>query len=192
MSAAEVIAAGKTIYGPLLLSILIPVLVTLVLGKVFCSWICPANLLLEVTGKLRKLLRLAELPPAEVRFSRGNKYVLLGVGLAVAAIVGLPMFALIYPPAALSRLAHAWIFGTSMVGGLRTPPWMYFSSIAVVLVVSFGLFEGIERRFGWRFVTRLTPTTALHDAITITSFATPMPCCRSRCSITWPTTSSTC
>ncbi len=28
------------------------------------------------------------------------------------------------------------------------PPWMYFSSIAFVLVVSFGLFEGIERRSG--------------------------------------------
>lgn len=30
------------------------------------------------------------------------------------------------------------------------PPWMYFLSIAFVLVVSFGTFEGIERRFGSR------------------------------------------
>lgn len=29
-----------------------------------------------------------------------------------------------------------------------TPPWMYYSSIAFVLVVSFGLFEVVDRRFG--------------------------------------------
>ncbi len=118
LAAAEAVAAGKTLYRPLLLWTLLPVLITMLLGKVFCSWICPANLLLEITGKLRGLLRLAELPPAEVKFSRANKYVLLGVGLIVAAIVGLPMFALIYPPAALSRLVHAWILGTSMAGML--------------------------------------------------------------------------
>ena len=116
LAAAEAAAASRTIYPPLLLSTLIPVVVTLVLGKVFCSWICPANLLLEVTGKLRGLLRFAEIPPAEIRFSRANKYVLLAVGLVIAAVVGGPIFALIYPPAALSRLVHAWIFGTSLTG----------------------------------------------------------------------------
>ncbi len=116
LAAAEAVAAGKTLYLPLLLSILLPVVVTLLLGKVFCSWICPANLLLEITGKLRGLLRFAEIPPAEVKFSQTNKYVLLAVGLLIAAIVGLPLFALIYPPAALSRLLHGWIFGTSVTG----------------------------------------------------------------------------
>jgi len=116
LAAAEAVAATRSVHGPLLLSILVPVLVTLVLGKVFCSWICPANLLFEISGKLRKLLRFAELPPAEVAFSRANKYVLLAVGLIIAAIVGLPIFALIYPPAAISRLIHAWIFGTSLTG----------------------------------------------------------------------------
>ena len=116
LAAAEAIVASRSVYGPLLMSILVPVLVTLVLGKVFCSWICPANLLFEISGKLRKLLRLAELPPAEVEFSRVNKYVLLVIGLLFAAVVGLPIFALIYPPAAMSRLIHAWIFGTSLTG----------------------------------------------------------------------------
>lgn len=118
LAAAEAAAAGRTVYLPLLLSILIPVAVTLLLGKVFCSWICPANLLLEITGKLRRLLRFAELPPAEVEFSRANKYVLLAVGLLIAGMVALPIFALIYPPAALSRLLHGWIFGTSITGVL--------------------------------------------------------------------------
>ncbi len=116
LAALEPTFASKTFHAPLFASILIPVIVTLLFGKVFCSWICPANLLFEITGKLRALLRLAEIKPGEVRFSRINKYVLLVVGLIVAAIVGLPLFALIYPPAALSRFIHAWIFGTSVTG----------------------------------------------------------------------------
>ena len=118
LAAAEATAAGKRFYWPLVLSIFFPVLFTLLLGKVFCSWICPANLLFEITGKLRKLLRFAELPPPEVKFSRANKYVLLGMGLVVAGIVGLPIFTLIYPPAAISRLLHGWVFGASLTGVL--------------------------------------------------------------------------
>ncbi|NOX58333.1 MAG: 4Fe-4S binding protein [Planctomycetes bacterium] len=113
LAAAEMLAASKTIHWPMLLSILIPVLLTVILGRVFCSWICPAYLLLEITGKLRKLLRLAEIEPANVQYSHANKYILLVVGLLLTACVSVPIFALIYPPAVISRLVHAWIFGTA-------------------------------------------------------------------------------
>jgi ferredoxin-type protein NapH len=118
LAAAELVASSKTLHGPMLLSVVLPVLVTLLLGRVFCSWMCPGYLLFEIGGKLRGLLRLAELPPPVVRFSHGNKYVFLGVGLLVAAVTSRPLFALIYPPAAVSRLLHAWIFGTAMTGML--------------------------------------------------------------------------
>ncbi len=118
LAAAEATVAGRHFHWPLMLSIFFPVLLTLLLGKVFCSWICPAGPLLELTGKLRRLLRFAELPPAEVNFSRMNKYVLLAMGLVIAAVGGLPLFAIIYPPAAMSRLLHAWVFGASLTGGL--------------------------------------------------------------------------
>lgn len=118
LAALEMTFTSRTIYVPVLLSSLILVTGTLLLGRVFCSWICPAYLLLELTGKLRRLLRFAEINPAEVTFSKKNKYALLGVGLIIAAIVGRPLFSLIYPPALLSRLGHAWIFGTAMTGML--------------------------------------------------------------------------
>ncbi len=119
LAAAEPMAVSRRLDNRTLwLSILIPVLLTLVLGKVFCSWMCPANLLFEITGKLRHLLRFAEIPPAEVKFSRANKYVLLAVGLLIATVVGLPIFALIYPPAVATRLLHGWIFETSIAGAL--------------------------------------------------------------------------
>ncbi len=118
LAAAEAIAATHKVHWPLLISVLIPVGLTLVFGRVFCSWICPGYLLFELTGKLRKLLRLAEIEPAEVRFSHRTKYLVLLVGLATAAVFSAPLFALIYPPAVISRALHAWIFGTALTGML--------------------------------------------------------------------------
>lgn len=118
LAALEMVAASKHVHWPLVVSIALPVALTLLLGKVFCSWICPGYVLFELTGKLRRLLRVAEIEPAEVRFSHRNKYVFLLVGTALAAIFSGPLFALVYPPAVISRAVHAWIFGTSLTGML--------------------------------------------------------------------------
>lgn len=114
LAAAEATAASRSLYMPLLFSIMIPVLGTLLLGRVFCSWICPGYLFFEIGNQLRRLLRLAEIPPARVKFSFQNKYIFLGIGLVCAAITGLPLFANVYPPAVISRIFHAWIFGTAL------------------------------------------------------------------------------
>lgn len=116
LAAAETVAATKHVHWPLILSIIVPVLFTVLFGRVFCSWICPGYILFELSGKLRKLLRFAEITPGEVRFAHTNKYIFLVVGLAVAAVMSAPLFALIYPPAVISRVLHAWIFGTALTG----------------------------------------------------------------------------
>ncbi len=116
LAAVETMAASKSIHWPLILSVLIPIGLTLMLGKVFCSWICPGYVLFEVAGKLRKLLRFAEIQPGNVKFSHANKYIFLFVGVALAAAFSAPLFALIYPPAVISRTIHAWVFGTSLTG----------------------------------------------------------------------------
>lgn len=116
LAAVEMIAASKHVHWQLIASLALPVLLTVVLGKVFCSWICPAYVLFELTGKLRSLLRVAEIQPGELSFSPRNKYVFLVVGAALAAIFSGPLFALIYPPAVISRALHAWVFGTTLTG----------------------------------------------------------------------------
>jgi len=130
LAAAEMLAASKHVHWPLLVSIIIPVVVTLIFGRVFCSWICPGYLLFEVAGKLRKVLRIAEIEPGNGRFSLVNKYVFLLVGLVIAAVTARPLFALIYPPAVISRALHAWIFGTALTGML----------ILLGVIVAFELF----------------------------------------------------
>jgi ferredoxin-type protein NapH len=118
LAAVEMAAAAKTIYLPLFVSCTFWVLITLLFGRVYCSWICPGYLLFELAGKLRKLLRIAEVPPAEVSFSSRTKYIVLPLGLAMAFAFSMPLFALVYPPAVLSRIAHAWVFGTALAGML--------------------------------------------------------------------------
>ena len=106
LAALESIAASRSVRWVLIAGILLPILGTLLLGRVFCSWICPAGFLLELSGKLRGLLRVLELKPGKARVWHGNKYVLLAVGLAFSFVVGLPLLGYLYPPALVGREVH--------------------------------------------------------------------------------------
>ncbi len=106
LAAAESVAASRSARWVLLLGALLPVLLTVLLGRVFCSWICPAGFLLELTGKLRRVLVFLELRPGRTRLWRGNKFLFLGLGLAACAVVGLPLLGYVYPPAILARETH--------------------------------------------------------------------------------------
>ncbi len=130
LAAVESIAASKQIFIPLLISIAIPVGLTILFGKIFCSWICPAYLIMEISNKLRKLLKFAEISPGEVKFSYNNKYLVLLVGIIYALLLSIPLFPLIYPPAIVSRLFHGLIFGTAVTG----------MSIMLGLIILFEIF----------------------------------------------------
>ncbi len=116
LAVAEMTASSGTVYIPFILSAVIPVMLTLILGRIFCSWICPANLMFEIANKLRSILKFAEIQTPEIEFSLNNKYLILGTGLIVASIVSQPLLSFIYPPAVLSRMTHAVIFGTASAG----------------------------------------------------------------------------
>jgi ferredoxin-type protein NapH len=116
LAAAEMLFASKTIHVPFLISIILPIIITLLLGRVFCSWLCPAHLLFTCGNKLRSLLKFAEINPPKVVFSLNNKYVVLAVGLIAALLISQPIFSIIYPPAILSRISHALIYSTAFTG----------------------------------------------------------------------------
>ena len=97
------IAAGLEIYPPFLLAALIPVLVTLVFGRVFCGWICPATLLYELNTNLAAWLHRVGLPVGKRHFDRRLKYLVLGIGVILSMITGSVLFAAFYPPAIIGR-----------------------------------------------------------------------------------------
>ncbi len=132
LAGAETIVSSRSFYRPLLASLLLPVLATLILGRVFCGWICPMNTLLEVVDRCRRWLRIVEIRERDVKFSRWNKYVLLAAGLVFVGITSVPFLALVYPPAVISREVHLFVMGAGI--GLGT--YLILAVCAIELFVS--------------------------------------------------------
>lgn len=154
LAGAESIVGSKRMLRVLLVSLIIPVLVALVLGRVFCSWICPMHLLLEMTDTLRRLFRFLELRPRDLKFDRRTKYVVLGVGLFMTALLSRPVLGYVYPPAIINRELHDFVFGLFdraeqglfgvSVAGLT---WMSLILVGIVLVEI-----TISRRWWCRYI----------------------------------------
>lgn len=170
LAAAESIVARKKITKVVLISLIVPLIATLLLGRIFCSWICPMGLLLEMTDKLRRALKFLEIRPMDVQFERGTKYALLVLGLVMTAILSVPILGYIYPPAIISREAHDFVFGFFdraelgqfgfWAGGLT---WM---SLIIGGIVAFEIF--VSRRWWCRY---MCPGGGLYSMI---GFARPV------------------
>lgn len=141
LAAAESVAAHKTVVKVLLIGVLIPLVITLLLGRVFCSWVCPMGLLLEMTDTLRGMMRFLEIRPRDVHVSRMLKYLVLSVGLVMAALFSLPILGYIYPPAIIGREIHDFVFGLFDRAELGEPgfwagglTWMSLILVGIALV----------------------------------------------------------
>ncbi|RPI74027.1 MAG: 4Fe-4S binding protein, partial [Planctomycetaceae bacterium] len=132
LAGAEAILSSRSFYRPMLWSLLIPVAITVLLGRVFCGWICPMNTLLELVDALRRLLRFAEIRERDVKFSLGNKYLVLAVVLGLVTFTSVPFIALFYPPAVMSREMHLFVFGSTV--GIGT--YLIAAVCAIELFVS--------------------------------------------------------
>lgn len=97
------ISAGLSIYWPFVLTALIPIIFSLVFGRFFCGWICPATLLYELNTNLAAWAHRAGLPIGNRQFDHRLKYLVLFAGLLLSAIAGSIVTAAIYPPAIIGR-----------------------------------------------------------------------------------------
>ena len=161
LAVLESILASRSVKWVLIAGVLIPLLGTLLLGRVFCSWICPAGFLLEINGQLRKLARWLELKPASAKLWPGNKYVLLGLGLALSFVIGLPVLGYAYPPALIAREAHN---GLTLIFDRAEDGLLGFSAAGLTLASWFLLaICAFELTFGSRLWCRsLCPGGALY------------------------------
>ncbi|UCE88106.1 MAG: 4Fe-4S binding protein [Pseudomonadota bacterium] len=97
------IAASLSLHWAFVLSALIPVVATIIFGRFFCGWICPATFIYELNETFAAWLRRAGVPLGDRRLSKRLKYVVLGAGLVLCAVSGSVIFAAIYPPALVGR-----------------------------------------------------------------------------------------
>jgi ferredoxin-type protein NapH len=154
LAAAESVSASGHFPAVLAVGLVIPVLVTLLLGRVFCSWICPAGLLFEINDRLRSGLRFLEIQPRNLRMARSTKYGLLAAGLLLTVVLAVPILGYVYPPAVLSREIHDLVFAAFdraehgrfglWVGGMS---WM---TVVILSIVAVELF--VSRRWWCRYV----------------------------------------
>lgn len=94
----------------------------LVRGRVFCSWVCPLNTLLELTGKLRKWVKL----PDKQLNRHQKKYFALAF-IILSFLIGVPIFEVISPIGYITRnLLFTWGIGV----------WLIFAIILFELFVS--------------------------------------------------------
>jgi ferredoxin-type protein NapH len=125
-------AAGHALFWPFLLTALVPIAVTMVFGRIFCGWICPATLLYELNTNLAAWLRWAGLKPGNRHFDKRIKYGVLALGLILSAATGSVMVAAIYPPAIIGRELYylvAW-------GGFSAGMLFFLGTLLFDLLVS--------------------------------------------------------
>ena len=103
LSVVGQISAGLDIYSPFLITALIPIIITLIFGRIFCGWICPATLLYELNTNMAAWLHRAGLPTGNRHFDRRLKYLVLVIGGILSMVTGSVLFAAIYPPAIIGR-----------------------------------------------------------------------------------------
>ena len=128
LAALEVTAASWELEPTLLLGALLLALAAVLIGPVFCGWVCPLGLLLDLNAALRRaVLRLVTRKPQRRPFARessGLKYALLGFVLVFSLVAGFPLFQTISP---INALVWAAVFVVSpallLVAGLVVLEW---------------------------------------------------------------------
>jgi len=98
---AAVLAASATHGAIWMTAALLPLLLTLLLGRVFCGWICPARLPVELAAWFRR--RTKRRFALSLPWLGWVKYGVLASGLLLAAFLGWNLLALVFPPAVIER-----------------------------------------------------------------------------------------
>lgn len=126
----QILASGFVGASDLLIGAAIVLLFYAIIGgRVFCSWVCPVNLLSDFAIMMRKKWKLRNKP---IMFlNRNVRYYILGLSFILSTIIGVAAFEMISP---ISIFHRAIIFG---IGG----------SWAVILALF--LFELTIVKNGW-------------------------------------------
>lgn len=145
----ESILLSKTIYGPLLIGMLLPIILALLLGRVFCSWICPISFLSELLDTLKRPFTKRRFFKDLLRLPKWLIWWALIGDILLALIVGAPFFVFLSPPGLVGReIMMAVFLHTLAIEG-------------IVVVVVLGLHLLVTRRFFCRYFCPLGGLLAL-------------------------------
>ncbi len=132
LAAAGQMAAGLSLHWPFLLTALIPVVLTILFGRFYCGWICPATFLYELNSNFAAWLRWAGLKMPNRRFDKRIKYWVLALGLIASALSGSVLVAAVYPPAIIGRE----IYYAVALGGFGAGAVFFLATLLFDLLVA--------------------------------------------------------
>ena len=101
------LVSGHMLQTTVLLGAAILLVFYVVVGRVFCGWVCPMNMVTDLAGWLRSKLKLNDL----FRLSRSTRYWILGMALVLSAVLGVAAFEWVSP---ISMLHRELIYGVGM------------------------------------------------------------------------------
>jgi len=153
-----VLSNPASIFTSFAISIGIVLVVYAIIGRMFCSWVCPLGLLLEITDKLFSIisdkfprkdkegfsLKPEIRRPYEKAVQRNTKYVLLVIILVVGLLASMPVFELFSPMAIFMRMM---IFGIGLelmlIAVVVISNWVYGSANWCSNICPLGAFYSI-------------------------------------------------
>lgn len=106
----ESLLITKTLYMPSVIGMVIPVISAFLLGRVFCSWICPVTFFLELFDRLRKIISGRQFLENRLLFAKKLLWFILIIELVTSMILGAPLFVFLSPPGLVGREIMMMVF----------------------------------------------------------------------------------
>lgn len=108
LGALQSMLANRQFYLPLLFSALFFILLAVLMGRVFCSWVCPQHVASEIGDKGRRSILgkdVKGVPDSPGRYKKGRAVLLsvLGLGLLATFLFGVPIICYICPIGIICR-----------------------------------------------------------------------------------------
>lgn len=123
----QTFAAGFVLSADALIGALIVWLFyALIGGRMFCSWICPMNMVTDLANWLRKKLKMNR-EDVRVPVKRSMRFWILGLSIVLSALFGVAAFELVSP---VSMLHRGIVFGMGM--GWAAVALVFFFDFAVL------------------------------------------------------------
>ena len=134
LEGVESLLITRSVYMPSLVGMVIPFILAFLLGRVFCSWICPVTFILELFDRLRRFITKKQFLYNKLLIAKKVLWFTLIAELIVSMILGAPIFVFLSPPGLVGREIMMLVF---------------FKTLAIegILLIIILLLELLTRRF---------------------------------------------
>ena len=115
----ESLLVTRQVAMPTLIGMLVPLVLALLLGRVFCSWVCPISFLAETLAVVRHAVTRRTAVRDRLVFARKLLWFTLIGELLLSLVLGAPLFVFLSPPGLVGReIMMLVFFGTLAIEGV--------------------------------------------------------------------------